>query len=340
MRFARPAKSLFSAVSLCLLIFGITGCSSPGASSSTTASTPPSSPEASSIYAINTTNNLVAVYSTQNASGGSIGGIQPPSGFVISTLATDTSGQLYVGGYTTQYDEILVYAANAFGVTTPSTTPVRTIQISGITPIGSTTAPTQLAVDHSGSVYASIEGSASIYGFSSTANALTVPRIITPNGVATISGIAADTIGNLYVLSLSGSVSTVGVLPSTSTGSIAFTRSFTVSGSSASGIAVDGSENVYLSANSSGNSQIEKFASGASGAATPTTSITLPVPSGVSIQSTSSIRIDGGGNLFVLTATASSFGNASYVYGYAPTGTAPFLDFILTSSNSGVFGIY
>lgn len=303
---------------LCLL-----GCSTPSGSTAKTAATPPSSPEAALIFGIDGANNTIETYSL--VVGSPSGGITPPSGFTISTVATDANGQLYVGGYTSSYDEILVYGPGSAAITTPSVSPTRTLQISGVSSPGATNAPTHMAVDAYGNMYALIAGSASVYELSASSSGLTVPRMITPPTLSTSTSIATDPVGNLYVLGSTGTSGAVDVFAASSTGAIQSAENISIPTVSASGIAVDASANLYLLVGNTDTAQIEKFAAGSS-PSSPSTTLALPVPAGASLISLGSVQLDKGGNIYASVATSSTSSDELQLYGFAPGGTVPFLN--------------
>ena len=311
---------------LCLL-----GCSTPsGSTASKTAATPPSSPEAAQILGIDTANNTIQSYSL--VAGGSSGGIAPPSGFTISSVATDAIGQLYVGGYTSSYDEILVYAAGSTAITIPSVSPIRAVQISGVSSPGASSAPTHIAVDANGNVYALIAGSTSVYELPANSSGLTVPRMITPATLSSSTSIATDPTGNLYVLGSSGTSGSVDVFAASLTGATALAENISLPTANSSGIAVDATGNIYLLVGSASSAQIEIFAP-ASSLSTPTKTLALPLPAGASLIAVGSVQLDLGGNIYAFVATGSTFSDKLQMFGFAPSGTVPFLD--ISQSNFG-----
>jgi hypothetical protein len=109
----------------------------------------------------------------------------------ISTMTTDTAGNLYVatGGGT-----IFIYAPDASGTATPLRT------LTGVT-VPMAGGPTQMAVDAAGNLYVAEGGGyvgTQLVEFGPTATGSAVPEVLTPSTYLPI-GVALDTKGNIYI---------------------------------------------------------------------------------------------------------------------------------------------
>jgi hypothetical protein len=219
----------------------------------------------------------------------------------ITALATDSSGQLYVLGYTIASCDFQVYAAGA----TSTSVPIRDVFLPMIGV--NCTVPNAITVDASGSVYVGNEDG-TIYVYSSTANGSATPvRTISgaATGIATdatIQQLAVDSSGLLYVSSdvLQGSsgsgtltvVGTISVFAAGANGNVAPVRTIANS-SEFGGLALDSSGNIFVV----GPSGIEEFPSNASGAATPEKSISP----GSLTNGFYLLQVDSVGNIYALT---------------------------------------
>jgi hypothetical protein len=228
----------------------------------------------------------------------------------MTCLATDSAGQVYVGGSqnisgTTTYTwEVMVYAAGASG----NATPVRTVIGSG----SSFLTVSEMAVDSAGLLYVLTNRPAPMVAvLSATANGAATPvRMIT--GAATQLGgnplgIAVDISGTIYV-SNTGALGTASVLafPSTANGNVAPAR--VISGSNTGfhalyGIATDATGNVYVLDTLevpavSANSSIYEFPPAANGNVAPSRTI-AGSNTGMSSTFTSYLQVDSAGTIFV-----------------------------------------
>lgn len=265
--------------------------------------------------------------------------LTPPSGFSVTAVATDASGQIYVGGYLGNYGttpEILVYPAGSTGAATPSRTILALTNDFYVV--------NSMVVDAPGQLYVT-SNSLSVAIFSPTANGAATPtRLIT--GSATqlnnVLGVTVDTAGTLYVstISIPSSQIPTGLIlafSSTANGNASPARIITTSSTNIFyGIAVDSALNLYASVDSStglSGSAIVEFASGATGAATPIASI-----SGAATGLTygGGLRRDSVGNLYAIEANVNT--GAVSLVAFPPTATGnatPGLTFTSTPWNNG-----
>jgi sugar lactone lactonase YvrE len=119
-------------------------------------------------------------------------GNQPPLG-----LAVDTSGNVFVGGSPSYYDDVYAFAAPvANGASAASTYAI------GFT----TTAPDQIAVDASGLVYTTVRASpAAINSMTYAAGTFTTDAFITGSAIVSPVAIVNDSAGNIFELDSDGS---------------------------------------------------------------------------------------------------------------------------------------
>jgi hypothetical protein len=278
----------------------------------------------------------------------------PNDGSLAYTLATDVSGQVYVGllapvpNSVTSTPEVLVYAAGSGGTTAP----VRTI-------LGSTATfnvPAQIAVDSAGQIYVLDATGLGISVFSSTADGMATPtRTIsgpmTQLGVSINgSAMSVDASGNIYAflnsLALTESTWSIQVFPPTATGNVAPDRTITATNptpvSQPITFALDASGNLYVGtlAQTSGAivGTILEFGSSGPGVATPVRSIT---GAKTGLGWVKALSVDKAGNLYVLTYAGSAFGGAMSVEGFSASGSgnlAPTTQFTSSSLSATALG--
>ena len=332
---------LFAAAAACLCA---SACS--GASSVSQPEIPPNSPPSSSNAAPATTAYLwgfnaytswpqtVQTYQIGSAtSSTSVSTLQLPLQSWGWALATDASGELYVGVSNVTGQQILVYGAGASGTATPN----RVIDLPYT--------PQSLFVDGSGNLYVGSSGAqqnivVSVYGPDASGQATPI-RILQSANNEGLFDITVDTSGYLYVAGFplydSGNLpySFIDVYAPDAEGSAEPVRSISF-GVFICGIAVDGSGNVYASVESSlatGSSSptsvaVEEFSPQANGYATPTSVVTLPqqpVPvgeTGAGGVGGGPVRFDGAGNIYSPEITGNE-GSFNYVlYKISPQGTS------------------
>ncbi|MES2390039.1 MAG: hypothetical protein V4555_00250 [Acidobacteriota bacterium] len=281
-------------------------------------------------YTVNATNNTVLQFRA-NGSGSATqtsASITLPAGFNASLLATDATGQLYVGGYTTgpNASEVLVYS----GVTTAPML-ARTV----ILQPGKLTA---LAADSTGQIYAAQSNASptvNVYPAATTGTSTPI-RSLTQSDYLYVNDLAVDASGNLYVCAYNGGIYLVDVFNSAATGSVAPLRTLQSGvGSYFGGIAVDAAGELYVLEQLT----IEKFAPGASGSPTPLNSINLPTPPAPYTGEAYSnvLRLDTAGNLFVPTTLSNTSASQNIVYAFSANqaGTpTPILQFVPTGATA------
>jgi hypothetical protein len=265
-----------------------------------------------------------------------------PADFVCTTIAIDSTGNLYLGA---NDGLILVYAPGA-------RTPTRTIQ-----PVefNSNQPMVALAVDGSGNIYAAGGGipigntntlCCGVAEYASTANGrVAATRFI--SGAATtigqVSQIAVDSSNNLYIAQLADvDPQSILIFNSTATGNVAPTA--TIGGSntgifSPCGLALDKGGDVYVESEAafdSGPVSIFEFSKGATGNVAPTRTIsgaaTMLENFGITVDSTT-------GNLYTIAGPGILMFPKTAVGNVAPSAilysTNPLLSF--NSSSLAVF---
>jgi len=260
-----------------------------------------------------------------------------PTGFEINSIATDSTGQLYVAGNLASGAAVIeIFAAGASGTATA----VRTITIvNGY-------APTGMAVSLSGSLYA-VDGDGELTVYSSTASGMTTPeRLITGTmtGLSYPQSVAVDTSGNIYVAEapILPALPSILVFSATANGNVAPSRTIT-NVNAFVGVAVDANGNLYATVDTATtpySASIVEYASGANGAATPTRTIS---GTATGLATAGGLCVDGAGNIFVAnqSANGTSYYGSSYSYSleeFAPTATgnvAPMAELTSTSWTTG-----
>jgi hypothetical protein len=295
----------------------LTGCgaSSPsGSSSNTTTTTPTPAPTtaplansgASSIFLVGCdTSNVYTVLQFRaaepNADVTPLRTLPLPSATLVESLATDSSGQVYVGGYsaTPSPYNIVVFP-------TSSSIPSRTIVESDT----SVLYHSAMAVDSSGSIYvlgtmvptSGSAGPIEIAIYSPTASGTSTPaRLITGSltQLANPEDITVDAAGNIYV----SDATSILVFPPGANGNVAPSRVITSPNTIFGAMAVDANGNIFTGATISlGSSSILEFAAGATGVSTPIKTITSSA-----LTNAGGLRVDNTGNIYVVDKTINSF---------------------------------
>ena len=277
-----------------------------------------------------------------------------PTALFVRSVATDSAGQIYVGGdlangLNAPTEEILVYAAGATG----SATPLRTITLDGSG--ASLVYPGSMTVDAAGVIYATGPGG-NVGVIAAGANGETTPeRLLTSGDLTGPVGIAVDAAGEIFVANetlegpgddyVGGSIL---VFASGANGRDAPTRVITGPAPTATadnaffGIAVDSAgdittvfdtETYDTSGNETGTSAVvQEFSAGATGTATPTKMI-----SGASTALTfgGGLKVDGAGNLYLVDASGLTTTTPTFsVLGFGPNATGDVAPGLRLSSNS------
>jgi hypothetical protein len=266
-----------------------------------------------------------------------------PTGMVITAVATDSSGGLYVAGYLPPNSApvIEVYPAGASGPATPA----RTINVPNLY------SPTAMTVDSAGSLYTVDPDDGEVFVYSSTATGAATPTRTISGSLTQLDaseGVAVDSSGNIYVASalFSGNTATgaVYVFSSTANGNVAPTRIITNPNGLFLGEAVDSIGDLYLtldSINTPPTGSIVEYAPGASGAATP---MRMIAGAATGLLTAGGVSVDGAGDIFVSDQAANASGSG-FTYAldeFAPSASgnvAPVDSFTSSSWTNAVPGI-
>ncbi len=307
----------------------LSGCSSQSPGHSNTG------PATTVAYMIGNVSTEIKEYSTVIANNGSpINTITFPPSCYGGPLATDSSGQIYVGVAISPVDplnlgEILIYPPNSTGTATPS----RTIGLNSYDIFA-------LAVDPAGLLYVLYdpmqEGSdatptVTVYSATASGTATPLRTLQLTNLLPTFRDIAADAAGNLYVAGFfsDSTGNAIAVYPPTATGLATPTRMITFGASTVYGVAVDPAGDVFVNICRGcydGANAIEEFAPGANGAATPINTINLTAKSPWVIVNGGPVHLDSAGNIFTSLELFSNsvvmpLSSSIVVYGFGPTAT-------------------
>ena len=314
-----------------LAISLISGGCGGGSSSSNNTQLPPTPPNltsggATSVYVVehpvNGNSSILQFSASANGTAAPSSTLTLPSGFLVSCIATDALGQIYVGGATNSYPtlyEVLVYAAGSTGAATPT----RTITDA----LGVVNAPQSMVVDSSGQLYV-LTGYTNIDGvvvYASNANGAATP-VRTIQGSLTLfevdgEALALDHAGTIYVatLGVGGSPAQVYAFASGLSGNVVPTRTI-ASTSTGSGnifaLDTDSAGNLYVVGLAPGLpivSTIYEFSATASGTATPIRTIAGTYASLAYVRS---LHIDAAGNIYIAAATTAQ---VPYIAAFAST---------------------
>ena len=241
--------------------------------------------------------------------------LYPPAAMTVATaVATDSSGQIYVGGSTATAGsyEISVYPAGSAGAATPT----RTIMETSVQPTG-------MAIDSTGLLY--VTGpTANVSVFAATASGAATPVNTIAGALTQLTNpnaIAVDAAKNIYVTNVSKTTGTILVFASGATGNVAPGRVISP-GANLSffyGVALDASGNVYATAGqdngvSINSPAIVEYAGGVVGSATAMKTIT----SSGALTNGLDIAVDGKGNMYVVNGPGAT---QLSVLGYGPSAT-------------------
>jgi hypothetical protein len=291
------SRRAFSALACVSVLATVIGCSNSG-----NGATGPNA--ATYIYAVDYTSSSSVLRQYPANSTGVVSPsatILPPSGFYARGVATDASGNIYLGGVDANDNAtVFKYAKGANGAATPMTTLLGGSNFYD---------PTSMVFDATGNLYVLDWGlggespgvSVSVYtpGASGTATPI---RTITDTTDNTLLGfdLAVNAAGNVYVSAVDTTNNTGVVVEyaSSANGTVTPTRKITTSGFFY-GIAVDSHNNVYVADGTEDgtNGSLVEFGPTASGAATP--SMTLS-GSATGISFLGGVRLDAQDNLYAL----------------------------------------
>jgi hypothetical protein len=254
--------------------------------------------------------------------------LSAPSGtasYGVSAVATDSTGQVYMGYYNGTDKCIAVFAAGA--ITGASPTRIITTSIGG-----NSYDTDSLYVDAQGLIYATFNSTVVVYAANATGTA-TPLRTISGNqtGLSYSGDITADASGNIYVVAYNVP-SPILIFSSTATGNVPPTRTITAPTGTTyfQSVAVDASGDVFASedTHSVGPGYIVEFAPGASGAATPTRTINIATS-----YNLEGLRLDAAGNIYVMvTLNASPY--TAYFLGFGPSAAGLSTPFVTLSSST------
>lgn len=297
--------------------WGMTGCGSSGGASvgggGTSGPTPLVAGGASDVFVIQY-NSDAGDTSILDFAAGSSGSVAPKStlvvgsGFVVNSVANDSAGQIYVGGYTPSTDTtfganyVYVFAAGATGMAAPLQSLQTAVQ------------PWAMTVDSAGSIYLANDGVIEKIMTNNTAIFLNTQSFLFS------TGIAVDKAGNIYVsvfqptqTSLGGSIQ-VFAASQGPVMSVTPLRTITTNGIPY-GVALDQNGNIYatvdVQTNSGGpyltsSASVVQYAGGTTGSATPLKTISASVFTDVS-----GVQVDAAGNLYLLNTITNGTGSSA-----------------------------
>jgi hypothetical protein len=251
-----------------------------------------------------------------------------PSTVGSSAVAIDSTGQIYVGGYSTTTDapEILVFAAG----TTGTATPTRTILLDP----NDLTLITSITVDASGQIYvAGFQELGIVEVLPAGANGtVTAAKELTSLSLTDPIDIAVDTGGKIYVSNLGDTAGQVLVFAAGANGSDDPVQTISTATDTSTtqtvfyGVAVDASGNIFVVQDSgtfdadgnetSASGSIEEFAPGATGSPTPLKTIT---GSSVGFTYGGGLRLDGVDNAYIVAATVVNKTTEFSLLGFGPS---------------------
>jgi hypothetical protein len=296
----------------------LAGCG--GKSTSTITTTPPAQTE--SVYVIQNpatfgmgSGTILQFLATSSGSVSPKSTITAPANTSFSSLATDTSGNIYVTANSSTALDLRVYAAGATGAATP----MRLIPSNNTTMMW---APDGIVASASGEIYVG-EDTGGVATYSATANGATAkPQQYilgysqTGGGLSTLIAadqVAADSSGNLYILAEGNPVGPGPILlfSPTATGNVAPSAVLGGAASkidSANALTTDSAGNLYVAnntfqTNGASVGGILVFAPPASGNVAPTRTIS---GSATTMGTLWGIKVDSTGNIFVVSTDSTA----------------------------------
>jgi len=333
-------KIVFRIVLAGSIVYGVLGCASGTPAGSGNATDPLAAGGATTIYTVQQASGAYSILEFPVTAAGVTkpAATLTPSGISsIQTVATDSTGQIYVGVLTTTgLPEILVYPAGSSGSPAPS----RTIIGSFSAGAGTFTETSSMTVGPNGQLYVlSPSGTSSaapgtIAVFSATANGTATPVSFISGASTQLTdalSIAIDTAGNMYVSSVtSAPTGAILVFPSGGTGNLAPQRVIT-SPSVFYGVAVDSNMDIFAvedSPTAATAGSLVEFTSGLTVSKTISGSATGFFFGG-------GLRIDSAGNLFVVNADPSTDSFTLLAFGPTASGNiTPAVSFSSTAWNA------
>lgn len=318
MKAIKLSSEILLRIAVCLAVFvslaGCGGASSPGNGGGGGTHAPSA---ATDVYVIQSP----AEYPTDSGSilhfsASASGSVAPastitfPTGIYFQGLATDSSGNIYVGGnQPNDVMSLLEYAAGASG----SATPIRTIPSNDTTKMWD---PDGLAIGPDGQVIVG-EDNGGVATYSATANGSTAPDYYILGAFEIGGGLStlysaqsvAMSSGNIYVNNwqdLPILSPPIIFFPATATGNVAPSGSIGgpltgLSLNGVGGIATDSSGNIYVASNGPNGGSIVVFAPGTTGNVAPIRTIS---GSATQLQYAGGIQVDSVGNIYVISVSA------------------------------------
>jgi hypothetical protein len=298
------------------------------------------------------TASILQFSATSNGSSSPSSTLTLPPTFLATALATDSSGQIYVGGDLIGLPEVLVYAAGASGTATVARTIVSGLDFNIPAPSITFGTPSSMTVDSTGNLYVMSNGVGIVTEYSPTASGTAVPlRILqgtlTQIGITPV-GIATGKAGNLYVATYSLTVpGQIVVFDSTANGNVPPAR--VIAGSNTGlntlyGMDTDASGNLYvitLSQDATTVGTIEEFGPAATGNATP---IRIISGSNTGMVLIAGLHVDAVGNIY-FSGTSSPTSSEPHIAAFSSTDTgniSPAISFnstTWTQASSFQFGL-
>jgi len=209
--------------------------------------------------------------------------LTPPTGLAIYSVATDSSGNVYVGGNDAGGALIAIYSAGT----------TRTI----LGPATGLATPAAFAIDGSGQLYESDSGSLAIEVFAAGASGNVAPVRTIQGGLTGLTaplGIAVDAAGNIYVCN----AAQVFVFAAGANGNVAPARKLSPGIGTAWGVTIDSVNNLYVASNNLGAaSAIQIYSAGTSGSLAAVRTIT---GNNTGFHNPQGIQVDTEGNVYVL----------------------------------------